>query len=147
MLRVLVIKRRHLYIALAVLIVLITGIMLLAFMSRSDETFSESLKYAYKKISPEQAKILINNNNDVMVLDVRDEREFLDGHIPNAVLIPYKLARKNYSTLLEKEKRYLVYCDNGKKSEKIAKTLSNNGFSKIYVLAGGIEKWSYDLAR
>lgn len=147
MLRVLIIKRKHLYIALVALIVLMIAIMLLAFMSKSNETFSETLKYAYKKISPEQANILINNNNDLTVLDVRNEREFLDGHIPNAVLIPYKLVRKNYSTLLEKEKKYLVYCDNGKKSEKIAKTLSNNGFSRIYVIAGGIEKWNYDLAR
>lgn len=147
MLRVLIIKRRHLYIALTILIALILGIMLLAFMSKSDETFSETLKYAYKKISPEQAKILISNNKDLTVLDVRNEREFLDGHLPNAILMPYKLAKKNYSSLLEKKKKYLVYCDTGKKSTKIAKTLSSNGFSRVYVLAGGIEKWSYDLTK
>lgn len=147
MLRVLIIKRKHLYIALAVLIILMIGIMLLAFMSKSNETFSETLKYAYKKISPDQAKILINNNTDLTLLDVRNEREFLNGHIPNAVLVPYKLVRKNYSSLLEKEKKYLIYCDNGKKSEKVAKVLSNNGFSRIYVIAGGIENWSDDLVR
>ncbi|MCT4564857.1 MAG: rhodanese-like domain-containing protein [Maledivibacter sp.] len=147
MLRVLIIKRKHLYIALAVLIILMIGIMLLAFMSKSNETFSETLKYAYKKISPDQAKILINNNTDLTLLDVRNEREFLNGHIPNAVLVPYKLVRKNYSSLLEKEKKYLIYCDNGKKSEKVAKVLSNNGFSRVYVIAGGIENWSDDLVR
>ncbi|SHK43730.1 rhodanese-like domain-containing protein [Paramaledivibacter caminithermalis] len=147
MLRVLIIKKKHLYIVFTALLVLIIGITLLMFMSKSNETFSESLKYAYKKISPEQAKMLINNNNDLTVLDVRSEREYLDGHIPNAVLIPYKLAKNNYSSLLERGKKYLVYCDTGKKSEKIAKTLSSNGFSRIYLLAGGIEKWNYDLVR
>ena len=147
MLRVLVIKRRHLYIALVALAIMVAGIMLLAFMSRSNETFSETLKYAHKKITSEQAKVLIDNNNDLTVLDVRSEREYLDGHIPNAVLVPYKLVKKNYNTLLDKEKKYLVYCDDGKKSEKIAKTLSSNGFSKIYVLAGGIEKWDYELEK
>ncbi|WP_459195848.1 rhodanese-like domain-containing protein [Wukongibacter baidiensis] len=145
MLRVLVIKRRQLYIALAALIILIVGIMVLVALSRSNETFSETLKYAYKKITPQQAKVLISNNEDLSVLDVRSEREFLDGHIPNAILVPYKKAKKNYDTLLDKQKKYLVYCDTGKKSEKIAKILSSNGFSKVYLLAGGIENWSYDL--
>ncbi|MCG8540655.1 MAG: rhodanese-like domain-containing protein [Clostridia bacterium] len=147
MLRVVVIKRRHLYIALITLIVIIIGIMLLVFMPKSDETFSETLKYAYRKITPQQAKVLISNNDDLTVLDVRDERDFLDGHMPNAVLMPYKLARKNYESLLDKKKKYLVYCYNGKKSEKLAKTLGGKGFSRVYVLAGGMEKWGYELER
>lgn len=121
--------------------------MLLTFMTNSNETFSETLKYAYKNISPEQAQVLISNNKNLTVLDVRSEREFLDGHLPNAILMPYKLAKKNYSSLLERKKKYLVYCDTGKESTKIAKILSSNGYPQVYVLAGGIEKWSYDLTR
>ena len=146
-LRVLLIKRRHLYIALTVLLLMIIGIMLLVFMSRPSETFSETLKYAHKKITAEQANVLIKNNSDLTILDVRSERDFLDGHISNAILVPYKLVRRNYGSLLDKEKKYLIYCDNGKRSEKIGKILSNKGFSKIYVLIGGIEKWNYELAK
>lgn len=147
MLRVLVIKRRHLYIALVALIIMIVGITLLAFIAKSDETFSETFKYVYKKITPEQAKVLISNNDDLTVLDVRSEREYLDGHINSAVLLPYKKAKKGYNSLLDKKKKYLVYCDTGKKSEKIAKTLSTNGFARVYVLAGGIENWNYKLVK
>lgn len=115
-------------------------------LSKSNETFSETLKYAYKKITAEEAKILISKNDDLTILDIRNEKDFLDGHIPKATLMPYKMVKKQYSGL-DKNKKYLVYCETGKKSEKIAKTLSSNGFSKVYVLIGGIEKWNYELTR
>lgn len=146
MLRVLIIKRKQLYIALALIIALIAGIILLVALSRSSETFSEDLKYAYNKISSEQAKVLISKKQNLTVLDLRNEGEFLNGHIPDAILMPYKIAKKNYKSW-DKQKMYLVYCKTGKESEKIAKKLSNSGFSKVYVLAGGIKSWSYELTK
>jgi rhodanese-related sulfurtransferase len=146
MLKVLIIKRRQLYIALAILIALIIGIILLVTLSKSSETFSQNLKYTYNKISPEQAKVLISKNDNLTVLDVRGEEEYLEGHIPQAILMPYKIVKDKYSSF-DKQKVYLVYCYNGKKSESIAKAMANNGFSRVYVLAGGIEDWSYELVK
>ncbi|SHK43533.1 Rhodanese-related sulfurtransferase [Caminicella sporogenes DSM 14501] len=146
MLKVLIITKKHLYITLGIIAALIVGILMLVILTKSSETFSENYKYAYKKITAEEAKILISKNKDLTILDIRSEKEFLNGHIPRAALIPYNIVKKQY-VHLDKNKKYLVYCKTGKKSEKIAKTLSNNGFPRVYVLIGGIEKWNYDLVK
>lgn len=146
MFRILIIKRKHLYIALGILIALIIGIIALVAFTRSSETFSENMKYAYNKISAQQAQVLISQNEDLTILDVRKENEYLDGHIPNAILMPYNVMKKNYSSF-EPENKYLIYCEKGKDSEKIANTLSSNGFSRVFVLSGGLDSWLYEIVK
>ncbi len=146
MFRILIIKRKHLYIALGILIALLIGILLLVTFSGSEETFSENLKYAYNKISAEQANVLISKNEDLTILDVRKENEYLEGHLSNALLMPFDVVKKNYSSF-EPHNKYLIYCDKGKDSEKIADTLSSNGFSRVFVLSGGLESWTYEIVK
>ncbi len=146
MLRVVIITRKNLYIALAILIAIVIGGILLMYFTKSDETFSETLKYAYNKITPQQANVLISQNTDLTILDIRNESEYLEGHIPNAILMPYKVMKDKYSSF-DRHQKYLVYCEDGKKSEKLAKLLSKTGFSKVYVLIGGIENSGFELAK
>lgn len=144
MLRIFVFKRRTLYIALTVLLLLVIGIAAVIALSGSDETFSETIKYAYKKISAEQAKVLMEKNPDLMVFDVRDEKDYLQGHLPQAKLISQKELKKRI-TAFDQEKIYMIYAKNDKTSAKAAEILSNSGFSKVYVLNGGIDQWPYEI--
>ncbi|MCT4619472.1 MAG: rhodanese-like domain-containing protein [Marinisporobacter sp.] len=143
MLKILVLKKRTMYIALAILIVLIIGILVLV-LSGSDETFSETMKYAYKTISAEQAKILLEKNSDVTVFDVRDEEEYVKGHLPSATQLTYKDLKKKLD-YYGKDSIYMIYGKNDKESSKVADMMASNGFSKIYMLGGGIEQWPYEL--
>jgi rhodanese-related sulfurtransferase len=144
MLKIFIFKKRTLYVVLGVLLTVIIGIAIFMAMSGSDATFSETIKYAYKKISPEQAKILIDKNQDVVILDVRSEKEYDQGHLPQATLMTYRELKKSLSDF-DREKVYMLYGENDRDSTKAAQYLGNNGFSRIYMLKGGMDKWPYDI--
>ncbi|TCO78643.1 rhodanese-like domain-containing protein [Marinisporobacter balticus] len=141
MLRIFVMKKRSLYIALALLVIMIIGIVIL--MSGSDETFSETMKYAYKQISAEQAKVLLEKNPTAIVFDIRDAEKYLQSHLPSATQISYKELKKKLD-YYDREEIYMIYGSSDKKSAKAADMLASNGFCKIYMLNGGIEKWTYE---
>lgn len=142
MLKIFVMKKRSLYIALILLIVIIAGIIL--FLSGSDETFSETMKYAYKQISAEQAKVLLEKNPDAIVFDMRDEKEYLQSHLPSATQLSHKELKKNLD-YYNREQIYMIYSSDDKKSAEVADMMASNGFCKIYMLTGGIESWSCDI--
>ncbi|MCT4606993.1 MAG: rhodanese-like domain-containing protein [Marinisporobacter sp.] len=143
MLKILVLNKRTMYIALGILILLIVGILALA-LSGSDETFSETMKYAYKTISAEQAKILLEKNSDVTVFDIRDEKAYIKGHLPSATQLTYKDLKKKLD-YYGKDDIYMIYGKDDQQSAEAADMMASNGFSKIYMLNGGIEKWPYEV--
>ncbi|WP_129599025.1 rhodanese-like domain-containing protein [Anaerophilus nitritogenes] len=143
MLKILILKRRTLYIAISLLFILLIGIVFYT-ISGSDETFSERVKYNYKKISYDQAQVLLEKNPDAIVFDIRDEEEYLEGHIPNATQLSYKELRKKLD-YYSPDNIYMIYGNSDKKSEKAAEVMANNGFSKIYMLSGGIKDWPYEI--
>lgn len=144
MLKIFVLKRRTIYIGLLVLFIII-GIGTF-FMSRTtyNETFSDTMKFTYKKISSEQTKVLLDKNPNAIVFDIRDEDEFLQGHIPSATNLSYGELKEQMS-YFNKERIYIIYGTSEKTASKIAATMSNQGFPKIYLINGGIEKWPYDI--
>jgi len=144
MLKIFVFRRRTLYIALVLLAVIVVGIALLIAMKGSDETFSETMKYAYKKISPEQAKILIDKNPELVIFDVRSEKDYDEGHLPSALQITYNNLKKNMD-YYERDNIYMIYGSSNRNTEKAAKTMASNGFSRVYMLSGGLEKWPYEV--
>jgi rhodanese-related sulfurtransferase len=97
----------------------------------------------YKNVSTEDAKKLIENN-EVVVLDVRTPEEFQGGHIPNATLIPLQ-ELENRLNEIDKEKGYLVVCRSGNRSAQASEILSNNGFSTIYNMTGGMNNWASEI--
>jgi rhodanese-related sulfurtransferase len=68
------------------------------------------------KVSPSDLKKLIDSGNkDFVIMDVRDETEYKEGHIPSAINIPAEsFAMK--SEVLPKEKKIIVYCNTGGRS-------------------------------
>jgi rhodanese-related sulfurtransferase len=97
----------------------------------------------YKNVSTEDAKKLIENN-EVVVLDVRTPEEFQGGHIPNATLIPLQ-ELENRLNEIDKKKGYLVVCRSGNRSAQASEILSNNGFSTIYNMTGGMNNWAFEI--
>jgi rhodanese-related sulfurtransferase len=97
----------------------------------------------YKNVSTDDAKKLIEDN-EVIVLDVRTPEEFQGGHIPNAILIPLQ-ELENRLTEIDKEKSYLVVCRSGNRSAQASEILSNNGFSTIYNMTGGMNNWAFEI--
>lgn len=144
MLRIIVFKRRTLFISLVLLAAIALGIFLLMAMTGSDETFSETMEYAYKKISFDQAKVLMEKNPDLIIFDVRSEKDYEEGHLPNALLISQSELQKTME-YYEKDNIYMLYGSSNRKTEKVADTMASNGFQRVYMLNDDYENWPYEV--
>lgn len=95
----------------------------------------------YKKISPEEAKKIIDSE-PCFVLDVRTEDEFVLGHIENSVCIPVDDLDKRLDELPGKDSLILVCCRSGKSSKLAAEYLDKMGYSNVLDF-GGLVYWEY----
>lgn len=92
-----------------------------------------------KELSPQAAVSLINNENAIVV-DLRDTESFRNGHIIDAI----RAAADDFSQQRMdkyKEKPLILVCARGLQSAPLAAKLREQGFSKPMVLAGGIAAW------
>ncbi|MGB9128549.1 MAG: rhodanese-like domain-containing protein [Thiobacillus sp.] len=81
-------------------------------------------------------------NDDALVLDVREDKEFAAGHIPKAKHIPLgQLAGRLNELDKFKNKPVLVTCRSGQRSARACGMLKKAGFETVYNQAGGIIAW------
>lgn len=74
---------------------------------------------------------------DTIIVDVRENVEYKDGHILEAINIPLGEIDENID--LDKDKTIIVYCRSGNRSSKAAAILTEMGY-KVYDL-GSIDNW------
>jgi len=92
-------------------------------------------------VSPAEAVQLINREN-ALVLDVRADSEFAEGHINAAKHIPLQQLPDRLKELAKfKDKPIVVNCQGGVRSTKACEVLRKNEFTKLYNLQGGINSW------
>jgi len=92
-------------------------------------------------ISTLQATLLINQQN-ALVLDVREAAEYEKGHMLNARNIPLaELEARAAEIDKHKAKPVIVVCDNGNRSGRAATALRKLGFEQVFTLGGGIGAW------
>ena len=81
-------------------------------------------------------------NDDALVLDVREDKEFAAGHIPKAKHIPLGQLSGRLKELDKfKGKPVLVTCRSGQRSARACSMLKKAGFETVYNQAGGIIAW------
>ncbi len=116
-----------------------------SFISCSNNLNSSSNnKGKYEKITPKQAKEIMENEKDYIILDVRTKDEYVDEHIEGAILIPeYEIASQAEEKLQDKNKLILVYCRSGRRSKIAAEELVKLGYTNVKDF-GGIIDWPYD---
>ncbi len=101
----------------------------------------------YEQISPQQAKEIMDTQQDYIIIDARTEEEFAEGHIKNAILIPeYEIKDRAEKELPNKEQLILVYCRSGRRSKIASEELANLGYTNVKEF-GGIIDWPYDIVK
>jgi len=104
-----------------------------------NEVFDRRL--GVPKISPESVVQWMNREGAVL-LDIRGDAIFSAGHILGAEHVPSSLLEKRMPALIKhKDKPVIVVCNLGQEAAKVGKTLSDQGFTKVMVLNGGIQAW------
>ena len=94
-------------------------------------------------LTAEEAKERMEENPNVILLDVRTQEEFDEGHIPGAVCLPNEFITAEMPFPFEKDAEILVYCRSGRRSAEAASKLRSMGFTKVFDF-GGILDWPYE---
>lgn len=97
-------------------------------------------------ITFEEAWEMLSQNDACVLLDVRDEAEYLVGHAEGAQLLPMhtitgETAAEKIPTL---ETPVITYCKSGRRSHKAAAALTALGYSNVYDL-GSLVGWPYGI--
>src|SRR5437879_6366898 len=79
---------------------------------------------------------------DALFVDIREQDEWDEGHIPGAVHVPRGNLESRIEGLVPGRDRALVlYCAGGSRSAFGAKSLGELGYSNVVSLAGGFTDW------
>ncbi len=114
------------------------------FVSNSQETLDDLLKqYNTETVPYISVEEFSKVENDAIILDAREPREFKVSHVKNATCVGYD--NFNINSVLEKypdkNEKIVVYCSLGIRSEVVAKQLKDAGYSDVTNLYGGIFEW------
>ena len=101
--------------------------------------------WAHTDVSVAQALDMVNTNDQLIVVDVRELSEYCGtlGHIPGALNYPWSsgVLEDTYGELpLEGE--ILVVCHSGGRSNSASNFLDSQGFTNIYDMNGGMSSWT-----
>lgn len=82
------------------------------------------------------------NNKGTTLVDVREAKEYAEGHMPHTINIPLsQLADRINELNKAKGKPIVVVCRSGNRSKKGAVALAKNGFDQLYSMNGGTVAW------
>lgn len=113
----------------------------MVFACSQDGKESEETKVTYEQITQDEARILMAEAEDRIILDVRTEAEYAGGHIPGAICIPNEsIGSEMPKELPDKDQLILVYCRSGNRSKRAAEKLVKLGYTDIKEF-GGINTW------
>ena len=118
--------------------------LVIAFVTLLALVFFNELKIASQKFASltPAAAVQMMNNEDVVLLDVREPAEIVGGKIGKAIQIPSSSVAQRISELEKhKNKTLLVYDKTGARAGMACKELGKNGFEKVFSLNGGLAAW------
>ncbi len=99
----------------------------------------------YMNITAAEAKEIMDSQEGYIILDVRTQEEYDEGHIPGAILIPNtEIEERAEEELTNKDQMILVYCRSGRRSKMAAEILVELGYTNIREF-GGIIDWPYEV--
>ena len=94
-------------------------------------------------LSPDEAKARMEANPDLILLDVRTQEEYDDGHIPGAVCLPSDMIEEGMPFSFDKDAEILLYCHSDKRSAEAASRLRAMGYTNVSDI-GCILDWPYE---
>ena len=123
------------------LIFLLLAVLLLTACGQDKENNQGAV---YVNITAEEAKQIMDSEEGYIILDVRTQEEYDQGHIPGAIVISHEeITEKAENVLSDKDQLILVYCRSGRRSKIAAEALVELGYTNIKEF-GGISDWPYE---
>lgn len=123
-------------------------IFMLAFMvtcfvgcEEKNTSVSTESQNSYIQIQMDEAIMMMEEETDYIILDVRTPEEFAEKHISGAVNVPNEsIGTEEIKELPNKDQLILVYCRSGNRSKQASEKLVALGYTNVYEF-GGINDW------
>ena len=116
--------------------------LMVLWVSAAATLYYTETKKAGKSVNTTEATRMINRDN-ALILDIREQKEFAQGHIAGAYSLPASVFDKKVAELdRHKTHPVVVVCKMGTSAGSIAKTLKKRGFENVVRLAGGMSEWT-----
>lgn len=99
---------------------------------------------SFKTITPGQLEERLRGGDAPLVVDVREPEEFELARVEGARLMP--LSRfEEWAATLDPAAETVFMCHHGIRSAQVCALLSRHGFTNLYNLVGGIDRWSCEV--
>ena len=127
-----------------ILITLMSFLLVLSGCTNSD---SSADKASFLQITMDDAVMLMENEVNYIILDVRTQEEYDEGHIPGSICIPNEtIENEPPAQLPDKNQLILVYCRSGNRSKQASSKLAAMGYTNIREF-GGIIDWPGEIEK
>ncbi len=129
------------------LILCMTFICILSGCGNADSVQNTEQKSGYKQVTMEEGLELMEADSDYILLDVRRDDEFEEGHIPGAINIPNEsIGTEEIVELQDKNQTIYVYCRSGNRSKQASQKLVDLGYTDV-IEFGGIIDYSGEIEK
>ena len=110
-----------------------------------DTMMNKEQPNTYRQITMEEAVVMMTQESDYIILDVRRPDEFAEGHIPNAINVANEsIGTDEIPELPDKDQLIMVYCRSDRRSREASEKLVKLGYTNI-VEFGGIIDWTGEI--
>ena len=138
-----VVRKMYVIILILFILVLLAGCSI--FKDRIMD--GDGMVNSFYHISQEEAKIMMEADDGHVIVDVRRQDEYDEGHIPGAICIPNEsIVDIQPSELPDLNQVILVYCRSGRRSKEAAQKLFDMGYTRVYEF-GGIIDWTGEVVK
>lgn len=91
-------------------------------------------------IDYENVKMILKNDKDAVLLDVRSPQEYKEGHLENSINLPlYNIEQECEKIIPNKETAIIIYCQTGHRSKRAMQILKKEGYVNLYSILGGMD--------
>ena len=109
----------------------------------SGADFIRKVKEQVREVDPKEVHPLVQSPNGVVIVDVREQHEFEESHLPGAKHVPRgHLESRIEGAANDRSARVVLYCASGNRSALAARTLEQElGYENVESMTGGITLW------
>ena len=98
----------------------------------------------FQTISPAEVAERLKRRDPFRFVDVREREEYEVARVEGAELLPLSRFHE-WAGALDPADEFVVMCHHGIRSAQVCAHLARAGFTKLYNLAGGIDRWSREV--
>jgi len=95
-----------------------------------------------REVSIEDVHAMIERGADVEIVDVREDGEWAEGHLPSARHIGKGVLERDIEASIERDRPIVLYCGGGYRSALAADSIQKMGYRNVSSMDGGFRAWN-----